>query len=1050
MPALVSGWTSEDRVEGDNVVLVMRENGGVRFRKVPARWSFFARGLTERDRQTLARDPRVKVVRHDEATGYTRIDCKYRKARRQIVGMLFGFRRAQIEKGGSSSIEILEGDVNPLRRLLSDNPNLTISEEPRLIWIDIEVDSRKSVMDQKEGKARLLSWGFADAEGNSGVEVLEHDTDASERELFVKMFDTLAAYDCVLAWYGDGYDFEVIQERARALKVNLRGKGIPWHRWTWLDHLEVFKKYNLNSDMGGEAKTSFALDHVAGYLLDEGKLDFDAAKTWEAWRDEREKLAAYNLRDCELLPRIEEKTGFIALHLAVCHICRVFPDTSSLNATQQGDGFLLRLGDEFGYRWATKKRYDDNAMPEKFAGAYVMEPSRLGAIDSVHVCDFSGLYPSIIRTFNMSPDTKVDGGVRALYGEHEPDPDELLADQVVRLPTRDTCFRTDEIGMFRRALDTLVAKRAEYQAAMKKETPGTPEHARAKRLQAAFKIVANSFYGILGSPWSRFFDREIAEGVTQVGRWLLENVIEEAKAEGLDPFYGDTDSVFIAGDISTMEKLVAHMNETWRARLAPWGLPDDHPHYIDLDFEKTFSRLILISAKRYAGRFLRYKGKDALVDAFPEVKGLEFKRGDTIQLAREMQVEIVKELLGVGGPLDSPLPTIPTLRAIRERWKKKILEESLDPDAVTLSQSISKPISEYVVKYTKAECGCGYSFKRGTDIRGEPECPQCGEPRKTNSPPMHVRVAKRMVADGHEILVGNRIRYLVIRPERDEKNRKAFPVPVYMPGAFDRIDREYYWKRVAAASDRLLDAVYPAEKWSDTTREKKDRELERRREEFKGVISDLPIFAYHGIDDLKEEEKSSSTEGQRTMRTRKRKRKGPRPINDEDRAEITKRIRETGRVDVALFATERGISEADVYSFAKGVPRTRKRRRRKKIQPKTPAPKDDSPPRRRRRRVTTDGRVVFRIVEKTSAKEGGAEAYRRKAILEKLRDVLEAHPGDHPVAIHIVFPKNILSAGSFRTKVVLPLEHKIATTPEARAALAKLESNLTQVFGWPA
>lgn len=1020
---IVAGWTEFHR-GGDKIVIVIRDDDRVSLRRIPAKWSFFLRGIPDDDVRSLERDTRVRAMTKDGP--FIRIDCRTQWDRRDLVGALQNYKERK-----NPDAEILEADVRPLPRLLADNPKIQVSETPRLIYLDIEVDSRHSIPSQKEGRARMLSWAIADADGYSKADVLEEDDDEAECRLFERLFEELAAYDCVLAWFGDVYDFEVIRERAEWLGVKPFKKGIPWHRWTWLDHAAVFKKYNMASDQGGEAKSSFALNHVAGYLLGEGKIDFDASKTWEAWRDDPEKLRAYNLQDTELLPRIEEKTGLIALHLAVCHVCRLLPDTNSLNATRQGDGFLLRLGAEHGYRWPTRERVEN---AEKFAGAYVMPPRRLGAVDDVHVCDFSGLYPSIIRTWNMSPDTKVApeffGKLEVPYGQIEPIDSEALEESgTCQLPTRHTFFRTDEDGMFRIALDTLVAKRAEYQAAMKKEVPGTPEHARAKRLQAAFKIVANSFYGILGSPFSRFFDTEIAEGVTQVGRWLLHEVIEEAKKRGLDPFYGDTDSVFIAGDVEEMKELVAHMNATWSDRLRPWGIGSDDPMHIDLDFEKTFSRIIIISAKRYAGRFIRYKGKDALPDAAPEVKGLEFKRGDTIRLARDMQVEIVNELLGIGKPFDTPLPKPKDIRSIFDRWKAKILEEELEADAVILSKSISKPINDYITRYTSPKCGeCKYNFG-STFLTGPEVCPDCETPRKKNSPPQHVKVAAKMRDDGHEILVGNRIRYLMVRPDRDAKDRKPLPVPVYEPGAFERISREYYWERVGKASARVLEQVFPDDQWFDLTPEKKHRELKRRQAEFRGVVSDLPLFAAAGVEDL--------TTGKRTMktRTRKKKTKGPTSqLSTADQGRIAEAVK-SGSFDPAAYAIAHGVKAEVVSAYAKGIPRE-KRRRKKKSKP--PAEKDERPRRRRRS-------VVVERIENTRDEDGGIEKFGRKRFFEALRETIEKHPGKIPVKLRIVL------ADTDRTpKVDIPTGLKIATTPEAREDLRALEGRIVSVSGWPA
>lgn len=1058
----------------------------------------FVEGLNAEEIDRLARDARVKAIAED-GDDRVRIEFKNRWGRRDIEEALEGYAEKH-----DRAIVCLEADVNPVRRILSDVPALEISPAPRLGYFDLEGDSRHPIRVQLEGTTRILSWAIGDINGVEGM-VLEADDDEAERDLLRAFFTAAQRFDVLLAWYGDGYDFEALQARALRLKVIDADRPEDWHRWCWLDHLECFKKYNLNSDDGGEAKASYALDHVAGYLLGEGKIGFDASKTWEAWSggaESRQALLDYNIRDVELLPRIEEKTGFVDLHLAVCHICRVFPDSTSLRATQQGDGFLLRLGDEHGYRWATKKHRE---LDEAFEGAFVMAPTRTGAIDNVHVCDFSGLYPSIIRTWNMSPDTKIDlAGAWGTYVDDsdfgiekntEPTGDELRAERVCKLPTRETFFRTDHDGMFRIALDTLVAKRAEYQAEMKRHTPGTPEHSRAKKLQAAFKIVANSFYGIMGSPYSRFFDREIAEGVTLTGQWLLRCVIDEAKTRGLDPFYGDTDSVFVAGDEDDMRALVAHMNETWTDRAFELGIERDAPNHIDLDFEKTFSRIILISAKRYAGRFLTYKGKAAKPDAKPEVKGLEFKRGDTIRLAREMQYEIVNELLAPG-----PLPPSSKARAIVARWKTKLLEEELEPGAVVLSQSLSKSLSAYVESFTKPTCdGCGYEFAQKIDAAGPAKCPECGHERKRRSPPRHIRVARELAEQGVDVKEGDRIRYLIVETPPDEKGKMGSEPAQVSDEAFARIDRAYYWDRTYKASARVLEKVYPDEAWEETNAEKRERKKVRARVYNRGKINDLPLFA--DFDNL--DASTSATDAPRRVSSPKST-EAPRQARERELAHtchipgctvevppkmlmcrshwarvprhLQRDVRRTFNPRQCVAGTDVSPTEEwhqaadaaiDYVLELEGRPRRRARpprrvkrtkketapmrvRRRKKPaeEPEAPPPAKKGPRVRRKRaerQNAAGARVcVFTTQEATDIIGGGPEQYRRKEIIRRLRAAAEAHPGDVPIWLKVYHVK-ILPEITRSLKETLDLEVKIADAPDARAAIEKLTSRIEAV-----
>lgn len=861
MSEIVSGWSDDD-----HVYLVMRDGEVVSARSLPARWTSFFRGMNDADRAALARERGVLRVEHDEH-GFTRVDFRNRHARRDAlyrIGEAIKSRQSvSVSSDRGYDGAILEGDVGPLRRLLSDVPQIQIGT-PRPVYLDLELDSRARFDDMKSGKARILAWALFELDGEESRRVasavLEEDTDAAERGLLRELFEELAAFDLVLSWNGDDFDFPALEMRVQRLRVKLSNGRLPiWQRWCWLDHMECFKKYNQAHD-SGEERASFALNAIAQHVVGEGKTDFDASKTWEEWAaggERRARLLAYCEQDTALMPKIEAKTGFVALHIAVCQVTRCFPDSASLGANQQGDGFLLALGAARGYRFPTKRAYEELSGEGSFAGAYVMEPKRVGVLDHVHVCDFSGLYPSIMRSWNMSLDTYV-APFRAR---------EAIArgERLARLPLRrDVYFRTDRRGIFPEALDQLVAERAKYTKRADDAEPGSPDWHRFKRLSSAYKIIANSFYGIVGSPFTRFFDREVAEGVTQTGAWLIKHVAATAEHAGLEPIYGDTDSVFAQGSAEDFERIVSTLNEQWPALLAEMGCTESR---IKLEFEKSFRRLVLVSAKRYAARYSIYKGKPAPPDMKPEIKGLEYKRGDALRLAREMQREAIEILLDV----DRPQPTPEDFRTFVAGWRERILEGELTVEDIVLSQAV-KNLSEYRTRYTSAKCtnkiqppntsrkkdqkSCGYNFgstEYDPEVSGA--CPKCGAERKLASKPMHVRVAEVLVERGLQVTEGTRIEYLVVgRPEDDDTDDdKLLAVPAYDAGALERIDRDYYWdRRILPPTARLLESVYPHERWKETSASRRKAAAEalraaaaeERRRDPSRALEGLPLFEH--------------------------------------------------------------------------------------------------------------------------------------------------------------------------------------------------------------
>lgn len=792
---LTSGWADDK-----HVYLVERpaDRGSVRVRRMQALWSAFFVGLDESDRFALQRSPAVTGV--SVRGQYTRVDFRNRWERHDIVARLSdSFSRVGLDP----KTVILEADVNPLRRFLSDHGTANVSTEPRVAWFDLETDSRCSFHDAAElGLARILSWVVTTLENGEAREVargvLAANTDAAERDLIEDLIEVFRDYDVLLAWSGSGFDFPVLEKRAQAVHATVAGSAPVWQRWCFLDALEVFKKYHAHVHESGQEKTSYKLNSIAQAVVGEGKTDFEASRTWEAWfagGPARQRLVDYNAQDALLMPKIEAKTGYVALHLAVCAVTRCFPDDRSLMASQQGDGFLLRLGEVHGHRWPTKT-YDNEVA--KYSGAFVMEPTRTGIIDNVHVADFASLYPSIIRSWNISPET--------VMNELEGDP----TGGCCMLPyTGDVRFVRGVRGMFPLALDELVERRAAYSKRQDEAEPGSPEWERYKRLSGAYKIVANSFYGIMGSPFTRFYCSKAAEAVTQTGAWLIKHVGSVSSKYGLEAFYGDTDSLFVTGDPERFSRVVAKLNQQWQPMLHRLSAQQCH---LKLEFEKSFSRIVLVSAKRYIGRFSRYKGK-AVSGTKIEVKGLEYKRGDTVALARDMQKELIDLLLDPEKP-----PTVEDCVQFVDRWRERVMNGELTVEDVVLSQSV-KGLSEYAVRYTSARCMGGKGKDRCTHIFGSTDagygsrthCPRCGFERKISKPPVHVRVAKVLAERGEEIRAGTRVEYVIV----SNLGEATEALPARDPGVLDLVSRDYYWEhRIYPPTERVLQCAFPEHAWA--------------------------------------------------------------------------------------------------------------------------------------------------------------------------------------------------------------------------------------------
>lgn len=734
---------------GNSVMLLFRNaEGEMRGKPVPAEYvSYF-----ERDEWLdgqLRKHPSVKLLKYEGK--WMRVTWDGYDSRKRICEGL-------AEQG----IKTYEADLDPVRRLVLD-VGLPIAK-PRRVYLDIETDSR--VPFSRKEEMRVLSWALCDDDGNATSAVLEEDTDGAEKMILETLWEALRPYDQVLAWYGDGFDFPVIFARTQA-----RGIAVNAFRWLWLDQKALFER--MHTSASGQDKTSMRLQDVCMATLGEGKNEFDASKTWEAWAaggESRERLVKYNIQDTALLPKLEAKTGYASLFQSICEVCHVFPDTKSLNPTRQMDGYMLRLGLLRGHHFATKN-YDD-VVDAPFKGAFVMQPEVLkagwrekrkmstGFLRGVHVADFAGLYPSIILTWNMSPDTKVMDGQGSGYA---------------RSPSTAVSFRTDTQGILTEALRELVQLRKVWNDKKQDYAPRTPDWYDMDRRSTAYKVAANSFYGVVGSPYSRFFDKYIAEAVTQSGVWLIKKTIEAAERRGFDVVYGDTDSIFVLkASRPQFEEFVTWCNkELYPQILKEQGCTENH---IKLAYEKEFRLIIFTAAKRYVGKYEHYKGKAADQFSKPEIKGLEFNRGDATKLAHALQGQVIDALMEESEDLSK-------YHELLSRMRTYVLEEPKMPiEEVRRSQALSRNADGYVAK----------SKIDGTAA----------------SLPPHVVVAKILEQRGQAVTEGTRIEYVVV--DGAAAPMKVIPAEDYT----GECDRFYIWESmVYPPAMRLLENAFPNHDW---------------------------------------------------------------------------------------------------------------------------------------------------------------------------------------------------------------------------------------------
>ena len=321
-----------------------------------------------------------------------------------------------------------------------------------------------------------------------------------------------------------------------------------------LDYLDLYKKFTY------KAQESYRLDYIAEVELGQKKLDhseFDTFKDFytKGWQ----KFCAYNIKDVELVDRLEDKMKLIELALTMAYDAKVnYNDVFS--QVSMWDTIIYNYLKDRNIVIPPKTKSEKS---EKYAGAYVKEPVP-GVYDWVVSFDLTSLYPSLIMQFNISPETLLEEKIQNVSV------DKIIHKQVNfgnlenKCVTANGClYDKTKRGIFPELVEKIFNDRQFYKKKMlsakqeyekKKTKELEKEISRCNNIQMARKIQINSLYGAIGNEWFRYYKLENAEAITLSGqvaiRWI-ENKINAymnkiLKTEDVDYVIAvDTDSNYL-------------------------------------------------------------------------------------------------------------------------------------------------------------------------------------------------------------------------------------------------------------------------------------------------------------------------------------------------------------------------------------------------------------------------------------------------------------------------------------------------------------------------
>lgn len=648
-------------------------------------------------------------------------------------------------------VKLYEADLNTVRRYMVDH-DVNVSAEYNVLYFDIETDDTTRII--RIGETRILSFAACDREGNTYF-----FDDEDEEELLKNIFKTFNKYDVITGWNINGFDLPYIRGYTEFKKHDDGEEERIWHPgrmeiyemkfdWYRMPSIDMMKRAEKMFKEGASLK-SYSLDNVSKYFLGKTKIKFEG-RVIDLYNNNRALLKEYNIRDVTLLRELDEKTGMIDLVGKECEIGKaLFLNFKGEFVGEILDMMIMREAHKQNVYVPSKIRRKERS----YAGALVLDP-KPGLHENVYVFDYSSLYPSIILSSNIGFDTV------AKLGESN----------VITNPGTRVKFTKSKQSIIAKVVEQLVQERQIFKKKrlelVEKQLINSEEYKTARASEVIVKELSNSVYGLMGDQNHRYYSRETAESITKTGQYLLEFAKDYFTYRGWDVIYGDTDSVFVkVNSLIDVENVLKDYHERLEKVLKDEFNIDKS--YVNLKYEKVFSKMILVEKKYYCGRIINIEGKE--VNTISKV-GIDSVRKGIPPFAAKKQEELIELILS-----DAPFQHIV---GFVEGVKDKILNDSFEFDDIRIMTKSGKEISEYS---SKAQ----------------------------NQP--HVLLAKKII-EREGYLQSSEIEYVMLDGDAPTNQVTRLAERHEFTGEFDR---KWYWnERVFIPLKRLLSVSYQDYDWN--------------------------------------------------------------------------------------------------------------------------------------------------------------------------------------------------------------------------------------------
>jgi len=364
----------------------------------------------------------------------------YRKSGHGSYTSIYGDKLEKVPTDAwTHNPNLFESDVPIETRVLIDvySESDELSTGKKVLVLDIEVSSEGGFPNIKTADKEITAISIYNQSGDAyytfildkkgivknsqdkNVRIYSFSDEESLLKAFVKKYKEIAP-TIITGWNIDFFDIPYIIHRMHRLFGENAAKVlspigiITFNKFqrkykiacvSCLDYILLYKQFS------GTGEPNYRLDSIGKKHVGMGKVEFQGTLD-KLFETDINKYIEYNLNDVKIVNALDNKFQFIDLARSICHVGHVSYEDFHVSSRFLEGAILTHLkknglvapNKPVGGREMYEQKMEDDE--EGFSGAYVKNPVP-GKYEWIFDLDLTSLYPSIIMSLNISPETKV-------------------------------------------------------------------------------------------------------------------------------------------------------------------------------------------------------------------------------------------------------------------------------------------------------------------------------------------------------------------------------------------------------------------------------------------------------------------------------------------------------------------------------------------------------------------------------------------------------------------------------------------------------------------